>query len=104
MNEYILYKAFDEGHYIHQASLCKVANYIYANLISWSPNRSFWEAEYNYVTKLMIVCNWKQKRGLRLMAKKGEAICNDELANLIQTRNIKGVFVQQFKNIIWGID
>ena len=81
MNEYVLYKAFDEGHYIHQASLCKVANYIYANLISWSPNRSFWEAEYNYVTKLMIVLQLEKKHGLPLMAKKGEAIFNNELVN-----------------------
>ena len=73
MNEYVLYKAFDEGHYIHQASLCKVANYIYANLISWSPNRSFWEAEYNYVTKLMIVLQLQKKAWFTANGKKGRS-------------------------------
>ena len=52
MNECTLYEAFDKGHYIHQDSPAKVTNYICGNLISWSPNHSFWEAEYNYVTKL----------------------------------------------------
>ena len=73
MNEYVLYKAFDEGHYIHQASLCKVANYIYANLISWSPNRSFWEAEYNYVTKLMIVLQLERKAWFTANGEKGRS-------------------------------
>ena len=93
MNEYTLYEAFDKGHYIHRAGLSKVANYISGNLISWFPNRSFWEPEYNYhnyVTKLIIVCNWKEKHRLPLMAKKGEAICNDELVSFFTDEKHKG--------------
>ena len=90
MNQYTLYEAFDKGHYIHQDALCKVTNYISSNLISWSPNYSFWEAEYNYITKLMIVCSWKKKYGLSLMAKKGDAICNDELVNFSKDGKHKG--------------
>ena len=90
MNEYSLYEAFDKGHYIHYEYLPKVQNYICDNLISWSPNRSFWEAKYNYATKLQIVCNWKKKHGLPTMAKKGEAICNDELMNCFTDEKHKG--------------
>ena len=90
MNENALYKAFDKGHYIHHEYVPKVTNYIFDNLISWSPNRSFWEAEYNSATKLQIVCNWKKMYGLPAMAKKGEAICNDELVNFFTDEKHKG--------------
>ena len=52
MNELSLYEAFDKGHYIHVEYISKVQNCITGNLISWSPNHSFWQAEYNYATKL----------------------------------------------------
>ena len=90
MNEYTLYEAFDKGHYIHRARLSKVENYVCGNLIPWPPNRLFWEAEYNYVTKLMIVCKWKQKHDLPLTVKKGEAICNDKLVNFFTDEKHKG--------------
>ena len=90
MSEYSLCEAFDKSHYIHHEYLPKVINYICGNLISWSPNCSFWEAEYKYATKLQIVCNWKKKHGLPTMAKKGEAICNDELVNFFTDEKHKG--------------
>ena len=70
MNEYTLYNAFDKGHYIHLEYIPKVHNYIAGNLISGSPNRSFWQAEYNNATKLYHVCNWHKDRGMPPMAKK----------------------------------
>ena len=90
MNEYTLYEAFDKGHYIHLGYIPKVCNYIAGNLISWSPNRSFWQAEYNYATKLYHVCNWKKERGMPPMAKNGEAICNNELVNFFKDEKHKG--------------
>ena len=104
MNEYTLYEAFDKGHYIYLEYILKVHNYIAGNLISQSPNRLFWQAEYNYAAKLYHVCNWKKEGGMPPMAKKAEAICNNELVNFSKMRNIRGVFVQQFKSLIWGID
>ena len=73
MNEYALYEDFDKGHSIHRAGLSKVTNYICGNLISWSPNRSFWEAEYNYVTKLMIVLQLEKKAWFTANGKKGRS-------------------------------
>ena len=69
-NELSLYEAFDKGHYIHLEYISKVQNYIAGNLISWSPNRSFWQAEYNYATKLYEVCHWRKERDMQPMAKK----------------------------------
>ena len=48
----------------------KFANYISGQLISWSPNCSYYEAQYNYATKLYIVCDWKKTKGLLALAKK----------------------------------
>ena len=90
MNEYTLYEAFDKGHHIHLENIPKVRNYIAGNLISWSPIRSSWLAEYNYATKLYHVCNWKKKRSMPPMAKRGEAICNNELVNFFKDEKHKG--------------
>ena len=48
MNEYTLYEAFDKGHFIRLEYILQVHNCIAGNLISWSPNPSIWQAEYNY--------------------------------------------------------
>ena len=90
MNEYSLYQPFDSGHYIHDEYLLAVINYICGNLISRSPNRSFWEAKCNYATKLQIACNWKKECRLPAMVKKGQVICNDGLVNFFADEKHKG--------------
>ena len=92
MDEYTLYRAYKEGHYIHEIGLCKVVSYICGQPISWSPNRSFWEDEFNEVSKLFIVRKWKRKRSLPLLAKKGDPICNDKLVNVLKDENHKDCF------------
>ena len=54
----------------HKSKLKKVANYISGQLKYWSPDRSYYEAQYNYATKLYIVCDWKKTKGLPALAKK----------------------------------
>ena len=83
------YADFDRGDYIPQKHIKKVTNYICGQLTSWSPNRSYFQAEYNYATNLIYVCLWKRKRGLPALAKKGEAICGDELVNFFEDKNHK---------------
>ena len=90
MNELSLYEAFDKGHYIHLEYISKVQSYIAGNLISWSPNRSFQQPEYNYVTKLYEICHWRKERNMQPMAKKGEAICSNELVNFLKDEKHKG--------------
>ena len=68
-NELSLYKALDKSHYIHLEYISKFQNYIAGELISWSPNRSFWQDEYNYATKVYEVCHWRKERDMQPMAK-----------------------------------
>ena len=56
MDEYLLFEAFERGDYIPEEQIKKVINYICGQLISWSPNRSYYEEQYNFATKLHIVC------------------------------------------------
>ena len=63
-SEYQLFLAFGRGEYINLEHLPKITNYICCHLISWSPNRSCFESRYSYISKLTIVCHWKQKRSL----------------------------------------
>ena len=58
-------------------------------LISWSPNRSYYECQYNCATKLQIVCRWKRKYGFVACAKKEEAICNGKPVNFFQDKEHK---------------
>ena len=80
MDEYLLFEAFERGYYIHKEYLKKVTNYIWGQLILSSPNHSYYQGQFNYKNKLYIVCDWKKAKGLPAVAKKGEAICNDQLA------------------------
>ena len=89
MDQYLIWVAFDRGDYIPQEHIKKVTNYICGQLISWSPNCSYFQAEYNHATKLIHVCRWGKKRGLPALAKKGEAICGDELVNFFENKNHK---------------
>ena len=44
MDEYELFEAFGRGDYIPQEFIKKITNYIFGQLISWSPNRAYYEA------------------------------------------------------------
>ena len=50
MSEYELFLAFERGDYINEFDLPKISNYICGHLISLSPNRSYFECQYNYIT------------------------------------------------------
>ena len=57
MSDYQLFLAFERGDYVNLEDLPKITNYICGHLISWSPNQSHFEIQYNYVSKLTIVCH-----------------------------------------------
>ena len=61
MSEYQLFLAFEREEYINLQDLPKIRNYICGHLISWSPNQSYFQTQYNYINKLHAVCHWKQK-------------------------------------------
>ena len=84
MDEYLLFAAFERGDYNPYSRIKKITHYIAGQLISWSPNRSYFEAQYNYVTKLYHVCKWREECGFAAIAKKGESICNNELVNFFK--------------------
>ena len=84
MDEYLLFEAFERGDYIPREQIKKIRNYISGQLISCSPNRSYYEAQYNYATKIYIVYDWKKTKGLPALAKKEEAICKYQLVNFFK--------------------
>ena len=70
MDEYLLFEAFERGDYISREQIKKITNYISGQLTSWFPNRLYYKAQYNYATKLYIVCDWEKTKGLPALAKK----------------------------------
>ena len=90
MSEYQLFLAFERGDYINEFDLPKISNYICGHLISWLPNRSYFECQYNQIAKLKIVCrSKKKKRRLPRCSKKGEAICHGKLVNFFRDEEHK---------------
>ena len=89
MDEYLLFEAFEKGDYIPEEQIKKGIYYICGQWISWSPNRSYYEEQYNFATKLHIVCRWKWKNGFPALAKKGEAICSDKLVSIFEEKERK---------------
>lgn len=89
MDKCLLFEVFKRGDYIPEEHIKKVTNYICGQLISWLPNHSYYECQYNYATKLQIVCRWKRKHGFAACAKKGEAICDDKLVKFFKDKEHK---------------
>ena len=89
MDEYLLFEPFENDEYIQEEDIKKVTNYICSHLISWSPNRFYFECQYNYATTLQLVSKWKQKHRLAACAKKGETICDDKLVNFFKEKDHK---------------
>lgn len=78
-----MFKSFDDDNYIEEDNIKLVKNYICWNLYSWLPNRAYWERQYNMCNKLYLACNWRKKRNLRAIAKKGKTVCGGELFNFL---------------------
>ena len=85
-----LFEAFERREYIHMDDLPILANYICGNINSeYLLNRGYYYELLNYVSKLKIVCMWKQRRSLPTVSCKGEAICNDKLINFYKDQEHK---------------
>ena len=82
-----IFESFENENYIYNKDLQLLRNYIYQNLNSWPPSTAYWERQLNIMTKMIFVCRWRRENGLRPLAKKGEAICINEVANFFVERN-----------------
>ena len=84
--EHELFQVFEKEEHIHMEYLPLLTNYICGSLNShYLPNRSYYYQQYNYVTKLKIVCMWKQNTVYQLFLVKE------------RQKNIKIAFAQQFE-------
>ena len=83
-----LNNSFDRCEFIHERDIETLANYICSNLVGISSNR-YWNEQYSYLNKLYIVISWRKKKLFIPAAKKGEAICNDELVSFLEDINHK---------------
>ena len=77
---------FEKNCDVYEEDMDLLVNYICGNLVSWTPNRLYWEVQYNCCSKLYIVINWSKKRELKPYAKKGEMICKDNLVNFFENQ------------------
>ena len=90
-------EASSGGDYIPHEQIKKVTNFICGQRISWSPNRSFYQGEYNLATKLIIVCLWKKKKVSQLLQKEDKQSVMTNLSFFLKMKNTKTAFVQYIK-------
>ena len=91
-----MFEEYENGNYISRESLELVGNFICGNLNGWSPNKSYYYTQWNYLIKFHEVYAWRKKHGFRLIDKKGEAICGGELVNFFadeKHKNCSSAFV-----------
>ena len=82
-----MYELFENANYISEENVKLLTDFISSNLNNWSPNRSYYQCQYNYRTKLYHVCKWRKKRGLRAIAKKREAICWGQISKFFRRQS-----------------
>ena len=86
---YRINQKFDQGYFIEKEAAQKLSQYICANLVNSSPNTQYWNEQYSYLNKLLIVIKWREKNGLIPAGRKGEMICKNELINFFEDKSHK---------------
>lgn len=51
-----MFDSYENGDHIDEVNIPEIQNYIFMNLNSWSPNKCYWERQYNIATKIYFVC------------------------------------------------
>ena len=75
-----VFENFESVKYVHLDDLKHLINNICGNLNGdYTPNYKCWYNMYSYSIKAFIVCRWRQSKGLQLVAKWGETICDENL-------------------------
>ena len=75
---YALFEEFENANYVSQENLKLIENFICGNLNGWSPNKSYYYTQWNYLTKFYNVC-YGERKWFSSYSKKGVAICGAEL-------------------------
>ena len=78
---------FDKGYFIEEKSIEILCRYIYGNLVNHTRNFRYCNEQYRYLNKLYIVIQWKGKKNLIPVGRKGEMICKDKLVNFFEDKN-----------------
>ena len=58
---YALLEELENANYVSQENLKLIENFICGNLNGWSPNKSYYYTQWNYLTKLYNVCYGERK-------------------------------------------
>ena len=77
-----VYESFKNYENVYEKDLETLRNYICGKLTSWSPNREYWQGQYQLTADLFNVIQWRKSKGFKPFAKKGEKICDGKLVVL----------------------
>ena len=72
---YVIFENYENGQQIKEHEISKLIDYLAGQLISWSPNRSYYQAWYNESNNLQIVIRWRKKKYGLGFGKCGERVC-----------------------------
>ena len=74
---YDCFKNYERKEFLTKIELEYATDHVSLNLTNPSLSYKYFYDMYTYITKSIIVCNWKEKNGYDILSKFGEAICND---------------------------
>ena len=77
-----IYESFKNYENVYEKDVETLRNYICGKLTSCSPNREYWQGQYQLTADLFNVIQWRKSKGFKHFAKKGEKICDGKLVVL----------------------
>ena len=74
MDEVKAFEKYENGERLLKKEVDLLRSYACRQLISWTPNREFFEYIYNECSALQFVIEWREKNNLCPVARRGEKI------------------------------
>ena len=89
---FVIFEKYEKGQQIKEYEISKLVDYLAGQLISWSPNKGYYQEWYNECNNLCIVINWRKKKYGQGFGKYGERVCNKnaqggQIVDLSKDRN-----------------
>ena len=86
---YDCFKKYERKEFLTRYELEYAVDRVCLNLNNPSIGYKYFYNTYSCITKLFLVCNWKEKSGYNIVSKFGEVICNDQLVNFFENEEYK---------------
>ena len=79
MDELVAFKKYEAYQHLCAEEIQLLRNYACRQLVSWTPNRDFYQAVYDDCNDLYLVIEWRKKNQHCAVAQKGEKVVGNAI-------------------------